>query len=894
MTLTKLEGAGGPGVLAGQPVDYVITDPSGDVTRVPAVTDDNGQASATFTPTQRGVYELGAAFNGNMSDAPSSAGGRQLPVYQAVDLQVDPTPTTTVAGAQVVMLATLVAIPGGPLQGQDVAFSVPGGDPTDPNGCSAVATDARGVARCTVTYKTAGLHLATASFSNPGDFFTDHLDSYPPAAEVESGSVAISPVDTALSAPVVTSGPAYVGAAVTVSATLSGFAGGGVAGETVDFAITDPSGGVTDVSSAPTDDNGVASATFTPTQKGVYDVVASFAGDASDASSTSTAVSTSVYQKVQLSVPSVNAVAGVGTAVSATLLTVPGGKPVPDEQVEISPGGSQPPRSVFTDANGVASSKVTYATSGSFTAQAQFSDAADFFANSDGSLEPAEVASGPVEVAAPTTVSAPIVTSGTAYVGADVTVSATLSEVGGGGLSGQDVVFAITDPSGHLVTPTTAPATTGDDGQASATFTPTQRGVYDVVASFAGDASDASSTSTDLSISVYQKVKLSVPNVNTIAGVATQVSATLLTVPGGKPVLGQSISFSLDGSDDSACTASTDPHGVASCTVTYETPGPYTAHASFNGPLGDFFANADGTLPAVQSVQAPVTVSLQTTQLGSSANPAVVGQQVTYTATVSPVPDRGTVAFKDNGAAITACATQPVNTTTGKATCQVTYTGPGTHPITATYSDNSPTYPGSVSPALSEVVNKAGTATSLASSPNPAVATQPVMLTAAVTPAPAGGTVAFDNGNAAIAGCATVSVNTTTGIASCQTSALPVGSDQITAIYSGDPNYHGSTSSALTEKVIADTPQNLGNLTLQYVPSSAKYQALPRAAQKLIDALANQAIASLANIVSHITPAQQAKLVTAYQQGVAGLKTQGWLTSDQASTLNGLASNVHA
>ena len=203
---------------------------------------------------------------------------------------------------------------------------------------------------------------------------------------------------TAISDPVVPSGPAYVGAAVTVSATLSGFAGGGVAGETVDFAITDPSGGVTDVSSAPTDDNGVASATFTPTQKGVYDVVASFAGDASDASSTSTAVSTSVYQKVQLSVPSVNAVAGVGTAVSATLLTVPGGKPVPDEQVEISPGGSQPPRSVFTDANGVASSKVTYATSGSFTAQAQFSDAADFFANSDGSLEPAEVASGPVDV----------------------------------------------------------------------------------------------------------------------------------------------------------------------------------------------------------------------------------------------------------------------------------------------------------------------------------------------------------------------------------------------------------------------------------------------------------------------------------------------------------------
>ena len=488
--------------------------------------------------------------------------------------------------------------------------------------------------------------------------------------------------------------------------------------------------------------------------------------------------------------------------------------------------------------------------------------------------------------------SAPTVTSGRAYVGGEVTVSATLSGFGGVGLSGQHVVFAVTDPSGHV---DSEPATTGADGRASASFTPTLRGVYDVVASFGGDASDLSSSSTDLSISVFQKVRLSVPNVNAVAGVATNVSATLVTVPGGQPLEGQHVTFSLPGGNPAGCSPDvlTDANGVASCTITYQTAGSYTATASFSD--GDhFFANHSG-LPAAEVAQAPVTVRVATaTQLGSSVNPAVVGQLVTYTATVSPVPDGGAVAFKDNGGSIAGCAAQPVNTTNGKATCQVTYAGPATHPVTATFSGNSPTYAGSVSPVLSEVVNKAGTATSLASSLNPALATQPVTLTATVTPTPTGGTVAFDNGNAAIAGCATVSVNTTTGIASCQTSALPVGGDQISAVYSGDPNYLGSTSSALAEKVIADTPQNLGNLTLQYVQSSAKYQALSRAAQKLIDALANQAIASLANIVSHITPAQQAKLVAAYQQGVAGLKSQGWLTPDQATILNGLAGNVHA
>jgi hypothetical protein len=471
-------------------------------------------------------------------------------------------------------------------------------------------------------------------------------------------------------------------------------------------------------------------------------------------------------------------------------------------------------------------------------------------------------------------------------------VSATLSGLGGSGLSGRHIDFAITDPSGG-VTDVSSP--TGNDGLASATFTPTVRGIYHVVASFGGDASDLSSSSSTASFSVYQKVRLSLSNVNAVAGVATNVSATLVTVPGGQSLEGQHVTFSLPGGNPAGCSPDvlTDPNGVASCAVTYQTAGSYTAQASFSD--GDhFFANHSG-LPAAEVAQAPVTVRVVTaTQLGSSANPAVVGQRVTYTATVSPVPDGGAVAFKDTGGSITGCAAQPVNTTTGKATCQVTYGGPGTHPIIATYNGDSPTYAGSVSPVLSEVVNKAGTATSLSSSPNPALATQPVTLTATVTPAPDGGTVAFDNGDADIAGCATVPVNTNNGIASCQTSALPVGSDQISAIYSGDPNYLGSTSSALTETVIADTPQNLGNLTLQYVQSSAKYQALPRAAQKLIDALANQAIASLANIVSHITPAQQAKLVAAYQQGVAGLKTQGWLTSDQASTLNGLAGNVHA
>jgi hypothetical protein len=63
---------------------------------------------------------------------------------------------------------------------------------------------------------------------------------------------------------------------------------------------------------------------------------------------------------------------------------------------------------------------------------------------------------------------------------------------------------------------------------------------------------------------------------------------------------------------------------------------------------------------------------------------------VIYTATVSPAPDGGTVAFtvtfSDGSILTTSCGAQQVDTSTGTATCQVTYDTVGTYSITAAYS----------------------------------------------------------------------------------------------------------------------------------------------------------------------------------------------------------------
>jgi hypothetical protein len=120
--------------------------------------------------------------------------------------------------------------------------------------------------------------------------------------------------------------------------------------------------------------------------------------------------------------------------------------------------------------------------------------------------------------------------------------------------------------------------------------------------------------------------------------------------------------------------------------------------------------------------------------------------------------------------------------------------GAGSHTITAVYNGNS--HFTSTTVSMTEVVSQAATATTVTGSTTTPVLGKPVTLTAtvgAVTPG-AGrptGTVTFYDGNTKLG---TVAVNVV-GRAVLTTSALPLGSDTITATYSGDTNFTSSSGS---------------------------------------------------------------------------------------------------
>jgi hypothetical protein len=227
------------------------------------------------------------------------------------------------------------------------------------------------------------------------------------------------------------------------------------------------------------------------------------------------------------------------------------------------------------------------------------------------------------------------------------------------------------------------------------------------------------------------------------------------------------------------------PATISGNTVTIIGAGTVTVRASQGGN--------DNYNPAPDVDQSFTVAKANTTPVvTSSVNPSVFGQSVTFTATVSSGAT-GTVTFTIDGAA------QPsVTLSDSTASISISTLSVGSHSITAAYSGDS-----SLSPSTSSVfvqrVNKANTAITVVSSPNPSVYSQSVTFTATVssgvgTPT---STVTFKDAAATI-GSGTLNAS---GQATFTTSGLSVGSHSITAEYSGDANFNGSTSPVLTQVV---------------------------------------------------------------------------------------------
>jgi len=197
-----------------------------------------------------------------------------------------------------------------------------------------------------------------------------------------------------------------------------------------------------------------------------------------------------------------------------------------------------------------------------------------------------------------------------------------------------------------------------------------------------------------------------------------------------------------------------------------------------------------------------------TTAVATSGTPSVFGQQVSFTATVTPSasnpnPMTGTVTFKDGAVTLGS-----VPLSAGVAIFNTTALSVGGHSITASYGGDNQ-FGSSTSAAVTQVVNQAATTTALAVSSNPANFGQTVTLTATVTVGAPGtgtptGTVNFLDGTTSTS-LGTAVLNSA-GSATISTSSLGTGSHSVSASYSGDANFTRSASAATNLSVVLPAP----------------------------------------------------------------------------------------
>ena len=358
-------------------------------------------------------------------------------------------------------------------------------------------------------------------------------------------------------------------------------------------------------------------------------------------------------------------------------------------------------------------------------------------------------------------------------------------------------------------------------------------GSYSFDAIYNGDANySASAAATTTSVTVQPAA--TTVTVNSVSPASPAIDQAITINAAVAPSSGSVIipfsgtmSFYVGGTAIASCAAQTvnTTTGVATCAdAAGLASGTQNITAAYNSGDSNYSASA-------QSVNFPVSVAkAATTVTVNSIAPTAptVDQTVTVTATVAPTsgtsvgPFAGAMSFSVGGTAVTGCATQAVNTTTGVATCTIA-TGlavGGPQSITAAYAGDTNYSASAQSAGFAVTVAQAATRASVSPSPSSSTVDQSVTLSALVTPNVSSnevstanivamtGSVRFSDSGTAISGCnsqpSTFSAASGTATATCVTSALAAGThSNITAVYLGDSNYSSSPANTPTTVTVA-------------------------------------------------------------------------------------------
>ncbi len=334
------------------------------------------------------------------------------------------------------------------------------------------------------------------------------------------------------------------------------------------------------------------------------------------------------------------------------------------------------------------------------------------------------------------------------------------------------VTFAVTGGS-TLCGPATVSV-----GSASCSTAVLNAAGYSVTATYSGDGNYSGSTATT-SFTITKASTLFSVSPNPAS--TTHGNTVTLSASGLPTAATGTVTFAVTGGS-TLCGPATVSVGSASCSTAVLNAAGYSVTATYSGD-----GNYGGSTATTS-----FTITKASTSFTASASPSTEGystsDSVTLSATGLPSGAGGTVTFAITGGS-TLCG--PASVSGGSASCSTSELGAGSYSMTATYTGDS-NYNGSTA-TTSFTITKASTSLTASASPSSTSYGNTVTLSVSGLPLTATGTVTFAiTGGSTLCGPATVSG----GAASCSTSVLDAATYPVTATYSGDGNFLGSTATA--------------------------------------------------------------------------------------------------
>jgi uncharacterized delta-60 repeat protein len=725
----------------GGTVDFII---DGGVA-VP-VTIAGGQATFTTSALTGGVHVVQVDYAGNSDWEPSTgtlAGGHTVN-QAATTTELSASPTASTFGQQVTFTATVTSAAAVAITG-DVQFTVDGT-------LAQTVAIVGGQATFSTSSLAVGSHLIAADYSGDVNF------------ETSADSIAAFGVAKATSSTVLTGSPnpTVFGEPVTLTATVS--SPGGVPDGSVDFAL--PSGTETVALSAGVAQLVIPAGAVPSLPVGSSSITATYSGSDSFEPSADSLADQEVGQASTITtVTSDPSPSVLGESVLLTIIVEPvapaGGTPA--GQVDISIDGG--PTSSVALVGGVATLSTSALGVGDHTVVAGYTGSADYLSSTGSVVHTVARAGTQLGLTASPQPSQP---------GEPVTFVATVTTAGPGTPSGS-VSFSVDGGPGVSVTTVGGVATFIADTLGA--------GARVVVATYSGDV-DYGTSSNSITQQVQQgstTTNVTVSPTPTVFGEVLTVSIEVRPVapatsgPIGVVELdidGVVTELTLDGNQNAQFVTTNLPIGAHSITATY---------------LGDtnYMGSDDSTTHVVDQVPTSVLVT-------SSPNPSVVGEPVTFTATVSATGStatpEGTVRFEIDDEVRT------VALVAGSATMTIEDFAVGSFTGSAYFEGPASYLPSSLDPIPTHVVDKADSSIALALDPAAPVSGETFSLSATVSAVAPGAGIPTGSVTFVIDGGTPVAVALAGGSAALGGLALAGGEHTVEVHYTGDGSFNATSS----------------------------------------------------------------------------------------------------